>query len=157
MSPCGHLSRRCLAYSSSASQAGQCTSPLVSCTPRQYRRTMRVTVSISFFLFKLKVPFGFAFWLACSDFLVESKADLLCAVCLRFSHTSNPVITAPLSAQVPAVVVRATNMCFLQNVRASAFQGRPSCRFAGPLFQSRMQNSLLQLPPPAQYRPAFPD
>ena len=49
---CRHLSRRSLAYSSSALHAGQSASPLVPCTPQQYRRTMRVTVSISFSLFK---------------------------------------------------------------------------------------------------------
>lgn len=38
--------------SSSALHAGQSASPLVPCTPQQYRRTMRVTVSISFSLFK---------------------------------------------------------------------------------------------------------
>lgn len=51
---CLHLSRRSLAYSSSALHAGQSASPLVQCTPQQYRRTMRVTVSVSvsFSLFK---------------------------------------------------------------------------------------------------------
>ena len=57
-------------------------SPLVPCTPQQYRRTMRVTVSISFSLFKLYVPFCSVFQLAISNRLVEEKAGRLCAVCL---------------------------------------------------------------------------
>ena len=85
LSPCGHLSRRCLAYSSRAAHAGQSAPPLVPCTPRQYRRTMRVTVSISFSLFKLYVPFCSVFQLAISNRLVEEKAGRLCAVCLKFA------------------------------------------------------------------------
>ena len=38
---------------------GQSASPLVPCTPQQYRRIMRVTVSISFSLFKFWSPFCF--------------------------------------------------------------------------------------------------
>ena len=51
-----HLSRRSLAYSSSALHAGQSASPLVPCTPQQYRRTMRVTVSIPFPCSSSEVP-----------------------------------------------------------------------------------------------------
>ena len=114
LSPCGHRSRRCLAYSGSASHAGQSASPLVPCTPRQYRCTMRVTVSISFSLFKLYVPFCSVFRLAVSNRLVEEKAGRLCAVCLAFSRISTPVITTPLSAQGPAAVTQVTDMYCLR-------------------------------------------
>ena len=57
-------------------------SPLVPCTPQQYRRTMRVTVSISFSLFKSHVPFYVAFQLATSNRMTEEKAGHLYAVCL---------------------------------------------------------------------------
>ena len=86
---------------------------LVPCTPRQYRRTMRVTVSISFSLFKLYVPFCSVFQLAISNRLVEEKAGRLCAVCLGFRRISTPVITTPLSAQGPSAVTQVTDMyCF---------------------------------------------
>ena len=113
LSPCGHLSRRCLAYSSRAAHAGQSASPLVPCTPRQYRRTMRVTVSISFSLFRLQVPFCSVFQLAISNRLAEEKAGRLCAVCLGFSRISTPVVTTPLSAQGSAAVTQINDMyCF---------------------------------------------
>ena len=57
-------------------------SPLVPCTLRQYRRTMRVTVSISFSLFKSHVPFHSVFQLVSSNRLPEEKAGHLYAVCL---------------------------------------------------------------------------
>jgi len=69
---------------------------------------MRVTVSISFSLFKLYVPFCSVFQLAISNRLVEEKAGRLCAVCLGFSRISTPVITTPLSAQRPSAVTQAT-------------------------------------------------
>ena len=46
---------------------------------------MRVTVSISFSLFKLYVPFCSVFQLAISNRLVEEKAGHLYVVCLKFA------------------------------------------------------------------------
>ena len=113
LSPCGHRTRRWLAFPGRVAHTGQGSFRLVPCAPRPHRRSMRVTISIYFSLFKSHVPFCSVFQLAISNLLVEEKAGHLCAVCLGFSRISTPVITTPLSAQGPAAVTQVTDMyCF---------------------------------------------
>ena len=83
LSPCGHRTRRWLAFPGRVAHTGQGSFRLVPCAPRPHRRSMRVTISIYFSLFKSHVPFCSVFQLAISNRLVEEKAGRLCAVCLN--------------------------------------------------------------------------